>query len=457
MLLTKLALLGTLLVIGTPPVQDAQAHGEQLLEREEYAAAETALREAIAADPGSASAHGSLALALLYQGKTDEAIEEGYLAVSSDPDSSEARMIYGRTLATAGRPLEAARELEKVVAAKPDDPSPLNALAQVYTAAQDDRALAAYERLVQLKPDVPRYVLRLAEYLWATGRPERGNRVAEDALSTFPDEFRIHALYGRALVAQDRVVDAVRELTRARDAGMTDLATLELLCSTLWVLGDADATEAAFRATLEQHPQAAALYAQFGRFLLSVGRPEPALTALGEAVRQQPRDAMGHLDHGRAFEAAGKIAEAEQAYRRALELRPQLSSAHYSLGRLLMLHGDREEGQRELALYREGYDTLIQREQGLRARAGEIDLARVELRHGDAEAALARFAALPESTATLIGQASALSRLRRHGEAIAVLERAQELEPRNPKIWVQLASERIRAEEITNEKAEESP
>ncbi len=441
------AVLAALLAAATVHAQDALARGEELLEREEYVAAEAALREATAADPSSARAHGSLALALLFQGKLEEALEEGYLATSRDPGSPEARQIYSRALAAAGRPLEAARELEEVVAAKPDDPVALEALAGAYTAAHDDRALAAYENLLKLKPEASQVHVRLAEYLWATGQAERGNRVLADALVAFPDESWLHAVYGRALFYQDRVLDAVRELTRARDAGVTDLSTLTLLCYALWRAGDAEAAVAAFTAALEEHPGAGPLHEDLGRLLLSIGRPEAALVALEEAARRQPGQATAHLELGRAYEAVGRVAEAEQAYRKAIALGPQLNAPHYTLGRLLTLHGDREEGGRELALYRTKYEGIAHREQEARKRRGEINLAWAELRQGDAEAALARFTSLPESTETLIGQASALSRLLRHGDAVRVLERARELEPHNPAISIRLASERLRAEE----------
>lgn len=441
------AFLAVLLAASTTEVEDALTRGEELLARQEYAEAEAVLREATAADRTSARAHGSLALALLSQGKVAEAVEKGYLAAALDPGSLEVREIYGRALAAAGRPLEAARQLEDVVAAKTDDPGPLEALAGAYAAARDERALTAYEELLRLDAEVPLHHVDLAEYLWSVGQNERGNDVLEGALRAFPDDGRLHLVYGRALFSQDRVVDAARELTRARQAGVTELPALTLLCYSLWRAGEVEGASEAFAAALHQHPGAGSLHQDFGRFLLSVGRPESALVALQEAVRLQPGQAAAQLELGRAYEAVGRIAEAEQAYRRSLALGPQLSTPHYTLGRLLTLNGDRAEGERELALYRTIYDRIADQQQEARRRGAEVALAWSELHQGETEAALARFLALPESTETLIGRASALSRLRRHEEAVAALERARELEPENPQIQIQLASERIRAEE----------
>ena len=70
---------------------------------ESYTKAEEALREILAAAPGNARAHGNLALALLSQGKTREAIDEGRLAAAFAPETPEARYIYALTLKAAGR------------------------------------------------------------------------------------------------------------------------------------------------------------------------------------------------------------------------------------------------------------------------------------------------------------------------------------------------------------------
>jgi Flp pilus assembly protein TadD len=57
---------------------------------------------------------------------------------------------------------------------------------------------------------------------------------------------------------------------------------------------------------------------------------------------------------------------------------------------------------------------------------------------------LERFAALPETPDSLLGRAAALSRLKRHAEAVRVLERARVLAPEDERIRTQLALEKSR-------------
>jgi tetratricopeptide (TPR) repeat protein len=162
------------------------AEAEKLLGQRNYAAAARALAEILASDPGNARAHGNLALALLAQGKTREAIDEGRLAAAFGPALPEARYIYGLTLAAGGYPREAARELEKALAGREDAPAPLSSLADAYATFGDPRADGLYRKLIVLEPEISRHRASLAEHLWRAGQPDEGNRVMEEAISAFP-------------------------------------------------------------------------------------------------------------------------------------------------------------------------------------------------------------------------------------------------------------------------------
>ncbi|HEY3205260.1 MAG TPA: tetratricopeptide repeat protein [Thermoanaerobaculia bacterium] len=426
---------------------DPILQAEKLLARKEYAAAERLLRETLEADPTSARAHGNLALALLPQRKLREAVDEGRLAAAFGPGSGEARYIYGLALKADGRPLEAAREFERAVALKPGEPAPLEALAEAYAAAEDDRAAEAYERLIGLEPERPALRISFVDYLWRAGETKRGNEAAAAALEHFPQSIELHALYGRALFDQERFVDASAELARARELGDRDAGTLSLLGNALWQSGRIDAAREILEGAVREHPQAMSLHQDLGRFLLSQGQSEAALPPLAEVARAKPRDAAAQLDLGRACEGAARLPEAEAAYRQAVSLAPQLSAPRYALGRLLVRQGRREEGQKELAVYQSLYTLAERRIFESESRRGEALLAWSELRAGKPAEALKHFESLPESADSLTGQAAALSHLKRHREAVEVLERARTLRPDSPKIQAMLAAERAHAEQ----------
>ena len=423
------------------------ARAEKLLGQRNYAAAEKALAEILASEPRNARAHGNLALALLAQGKTREAIDEGRLAAAFGPDLPEARYIYGLTLAAGGFPREAARELEKALAGREDAPAPVGALADAYATTGDSRAAGLYRRLIVLEPASPRHRASLAEHLWRVGQTDEGNRVMEEAIAAFPSNEDLLVRYGRALVRQHRSLDGAARLEAARELGATGEAFALLLASAYAEAGRGAEAESVLEAAARTYPASADVRAELGRLRLATGRAEEALPELTEASRLNPRSAETQLDLGRAYETLGKLDEAETAYRAAARLAPKLPRTHYALGRLLLRRGKRAEAEAELEIHQAAYERGLKRVSETDALTGELALGWARLKDGDAPGALQIFEALPESPDSLIGKGEALGRMGRHREAVRALEHARSLDPGDPRVASLLADARSRAAE----------
>lgn len=425
--------------------EDELARAETLLAQRKFAAAETLLRALVEADPTNARAHGNLALALLPQGKVREAVDEGRLAAAMGPDLPEARYIYALALKAAGRPLEAARELEKAVALKPAEAGPLRALAATYAASDDERTEATYAKLIGTQPADTAARGELAEYFWRVGREASGNRVMEEAVRAFPDDVSLRLRYGRALAQQSLFVDAAAQLERARMLGAAEAYTLSLLAAAYSQAGDLESARRVLKGAVEAHPANASLRSDLCRLFLSEGMAAEALPQAEEAVRLEPRSAETWLQAGRAEEMLGRLDAAERSYREAVRLAPSLPGAHYSLGRLLITAGRKAQGEAELALHHGLYEKGLERVSAADASAAEFALAWATLNRGQAAEALRRFESLPDTADSLRGRAKALSRLQRHAEAVRVLERARQLAPDDPRIEMLLATERSRS------------
>jgi Flp pilus assembly protein TadD len=435
------ALLGHFVLAAPDPLAEA----EKLLAQRDYRRAELVLREILKTEPSNARVHGNLALALLEQGKTREAIDEGRLAAAFGPAEPEARYIYGLALLGGGRPIEAARELEKVVQQRPEAVGPLARLAAAYAAAGDERTAATYEKLIVLEPRSESRRAELAEYLWRSEKYAEGNRIIEEARKAFPGSADLALRQGRALAFQDRVVDAIASLEAARRLGAADAAAFELLARSYERNDEREAARTVLEEGVIEHPDDPELLSDLGRLLLAQGRDEEALPLLERAARVPGAAASVQLDLGRALEAAGRPEAAEAAYRRAIQLSPNLPGAHFALGRLLQRQGRREEAERELATHHRLYELGLERVAAADARSAEITLAWAELNHGTATAALEKFRALPETAEVLRGRGLALSRLDRHSEAATAFERALELSPGDARIELLLLTERSRA------------
>lgn len=445
-----LLLTAFLLPISAPtaaPTPGPLERGEKLLGQKQYEKAEAQLRKAVEENPTSARAHGNLALALLAQHKNREAVSAARLAAAFGPQTPEARYIFGLALAADGRPVEAAREFERAMALKPGEAAPLAALASAYAAAEDERTVATYEKLLVLRPADPKVRGDLAEYLWRTEKTEQGNRIMEEALSAFPTNADLLERYGRSLLQQDRPLDAAQALERARALGSQDVLTFALLAGSYEQAGNAPAARAALAAGVEKHPTDNSLRHDLGRLWLAEGRAEEALPELEEAARSSPNSVDIQLDLGRALETAGRLEEAESAYRRAVKLAPNLPRSHYALGRLLQREGKTAEAERELAIHHALYERGREAVSRSEANSAEMTYAWAEWHKGNAASALARFQALPETPESLRGRALALSRLQRHAEAVVALERAQVLAPDDHRIELLLVTERSRARE----------
>jgi len=436
---------------GTPvptpvPTPGPIERGERLLGQRQYEKAQLQLQKAVEENPTSARAHGNLALALLALHKNREAVDEARLAAAFGPRAPEARYIFGLALAADGRPVEAAREFEQAIALKPGEAAPLAALALAYGAAQDERTVGIYEKLLVLSPADSKIRGELAEYLWRTERLEDGNRAMEQALDSFPTNADLLQSYGRSLMQQDRPLDAARALERARSLGSDDALTFALLAVSYEQAGNAQAARTVLAAGLEKHPTDTSLHHDLGRLWLAEGRAEEALPHLEEAARSSPGSVEIQLDLGRALETTGRLDEAESAYRRAVRLAPNLPRSHYALGRLLQREGKAAEAQRELALHHALYERGREAVSRFDAKSAEMAYAWAEWHKGNAASALARFQALPETPESLRGQALALSRLQRHAEAVDALERAHALAPDDHRIELSLVTERSLAE-----------
>jgi len=420
----------------------ALAEAERLMARKDYKRAEPLLREYLEKNPSDARAHGNMALALLGQKRKTDAVAEGRLAAGFAPEVPEARYIYGLALSADGRHVDAAREFRKADELRPGQATILGALAAAYAAADDERTAATYERLIAAAPKDVEARAELADYYWGVEKYEDGNRTMEETVKVFPGNASLLRRYGRALSTQERYSDAAARLAEARRLGARDAGTLDLLGNALGQAGDVDAAVEAFDAAIAADASDAAPRHDAGRLLVAHGQFARALPYLEAAARLALSDAEVQLDLGRACEGVDRLSDAEAAYRAAIRLSPRLARPHFSLGSLLNRTGRREEGARELETHRTLFNEASARFSETEQRGAEMALAWRELQTGKAADALSRFRSMPQSAPALFGQASALSRMGRHRDAVSALEQARSLAPSDQRIEALLVAER---------------
>ena len=150
---------------------------------EALAQAESASRRALKLDPELAEAHASRGLALTYQRRFDEAVEEFERAIDLDSTLYEGPWYYARSLQTQGKLEEAVTYYERAAALRVDDYQALIFAGICYRALgkgdeetrANDRALAAIDRALALNPSDSR-----ALYLGANVLHDRGETIKSE-------------------------------------------------------------------------------------------------------------------------------------------------------------------------------------------------------------------------------------------------------------------------------------
>lgn len=416
--------------------------GEAALSTRDWAKAERAFRAAVAKAPKSARAHSDLAIVLTLSGRAgDEAVSESAAAAKLAPTEVAYAVRYGTTLEAAGKFVEARRELRKALDARPRDRQILMLLADCSARLGDEETVPLLRKVIEAWPENRKARVDLADYLWERGDDAEGDRVMEEALRLSPDDAELHLLYGRSLLRRLQFLRAIDELNRVRALGHPDAPFFVALGGAYWESQQTDQARDAFAAAVQLDPTFFPARLELGRLLLWTGKPAEAAAALREAVRLKEASPPAEWNLGRALQASGDLDGAEKAFLRAVELAPASSRFHYSRGIVLKLLKRPEDAVAEFEQFKKAQDAEQVSQYEASSRRVELNGALDDLKHGKTDQALARFRDLPESVASLEGQAEAFSRLGRHRDAIRVLERASVLAPEDNEIRAQLARE----------------
>jgi len=127
--------------------------------------------------------HMNLGLALLQQGKLDEAATSYKEALELRPNDVEGLLNLGNILGDLGKPDEAIACYRKALVVSPDFPDVHNSLgATLYGLGMLDEAVASYHRALEIRPDFVMAINNLAATLMAQGKPTAALNIARRSL-----------------------------------------------------------------------------------------------------------------------------------------------------------------------------------------------------------------------------------------------------------------------------------
>lgn len=229
------------------------------------------------------------------------------------------------------------------------------------------------------------------------GRVEDGVAVLHRASALAPDQPRIHALLGQALIHLGRHEEALASFDRALSLGSTS----------------------------------AAVHGNRADALAALGRREEAIEGYDRAIALKPDSVNEWCNRGAALQDLGRYDDAAESFRRAIALAPDFAPAHYNFGLAL---GTLKRHEQALA----SFDRAIALEGGYvdahNNRANALDQLG---RQADALAAVERALVLaPEHRPALVTRAIILRKLGRAADALASCDRALALMADDPEALI---------------------
>ena len=190
--------------------------GTLALQERNYEAAESFIRQAIAADSGEASYHNNLGVVLRESGRLEDALDSYREAIELRPDYAEAYCNFGIALKELGRTEEAISPLERAVELAPKFGGAYSNLGNALQAlGRPDEAMRAYDKAVALSPADPSVHLNRA-----ITRQDLGN--LDGAQSDFREVLRLRPQHGEAW----RLLSGLKRFTSAEDKDIEDMSRL---------------------------------------------------------------------------------------------------------------------------------------------------------------------------------------------------------------------------------------
>ena len=252
--------------------------------------------EALRIKPDYAEAQYNLGVALSDQGKTQEAIDHYSEALRIKPDSAEAHYNLGVTLAQQGKSQEAVGHFTKALQIKPDYANAHNNLGiALADQGKTQEAIAHYTEALRIDPNNAYAHNNLGLILAQQGKNQEAIAHYTEALRIKPDYAEVHNNLGVVLAQQGKNGEAIAHFTEA----------------------------------LRIKPDYAEAYNNLGLALAQQGRNQEAITHFAQALRIKPDYAEARFSLGLAYLMMGNRSSALEEYEVLKTINPDLANTLY--------------------------------------------------------------------------------------------------------------------------------
>jgi tetratricopeptide (TPR) repeat protein len=175
-----------------------------------------------------------------------------------------------------------------------------------------DKAIAAFQRVIAIKPDYAEAYNNMGNTLKDQGRLDEAVASFNKALSLKPDYVEAYSNMGIALEEQGKLEEAIASYNKA----------------------------------LSLMPDYVEAYNNMGNALKDQGKLEEAIASYEKAVSLKPDYAEAYNNMGSALQDQGKLDEAVVAFNKALSVKPDYAEAYHKLFFPYLLQGNLDKGFR---------------------------------------------------------------------------------------------------------------
>ncbi len=264
-------------------------------------------------------------------------------ALALNPDHADTLQVLGLIVQECGRTDEAVRLMRRSLERAPAQPHVWNNLGNALAKSADWRAACGcYDRAVSLAPGYVDGWLNLARFHERAGDPDKALDGANKALALKPGHAGALGLKGRLLNTLGRPGEALPLLEQAVAANPKAVEAIHNLGVALRQTGAPDRAIVCYRQALALRPDSPDIHFNLANAFSDCGRFDEALNAYRTAVTLRPDYAEAHDRLNKLLWELGRRDLFARSLPPAIARTPQSPDLALLYGRLLMKSGDLE-------------------------------------------------------------------------------------------------------------------
>ena len=313
--------------------------------------AEQMYRELLKRSPDNPAFVKALADMLVVAERPEEALEQYRRVVELVPEDVIARRDLARFCALSDNLEEAAATYREMIKLDPTDASTYLELANVLAEQQlYEAALHEFEIAAELRSEWAELQMNWGMALLAAGDAQKAEQPLRKAIRLEPHADQARVGLAKALHAQNRTADAIKELLTLAERYPNDANLMRRLGEWYSQVGDSENSVKYLEHAAQIDSEVPQAQFNLGLGLAAAGRHADAIPRFREAVRLDPQYVRAWAALADSLAATQQQDEAEQVWRRCVELAPDQPDSYRRCAMLLLSQGREADAIAQLRL-----------------------------------------------------------------------------------------------------------